>query len=136
MNSARSMPEPANNMDEALSETRQALAPFAVGETFQISDRGAVALAEVDPDPWWPAAIHRVRITPPQGEAFEAEAHVQGLRSREGGERMALLLVHVAQPSVPPGSVIVSQGHTPLPHALRAPEPFAQAPRRWWQFWK
>lgn len=119
-------------MDEPLHKPPPDLAPFDVGEVFQISDRGAVALAAVDPRPWWPVAAHRVRITPPGGEPFEAEAHVEALRSREGGERMALLLVHVPQPAVPPGSRIVSLGYTPRA-SLPAASPF---PKPWWQFWK
>lgn len=119
-------------MDEPLHKPPPNLGPFEVGEVFQISDRGAVALADVDPNPWWPVANHRVRITPPGGEAFEAEAHVEALRSRESGERMALLLVHVAQAAVPLGSRIESLGYA---SRITNPEvsPF---PKPWWQFWK
>ncbi len=113
------------------------LPEFVIGGTGRISGRGVAAMPEGDPRPWWPIAVHRVRVTPPVGEAFEDDASVEVALIRSGVEKMALLFRHAPQEALVQGSRVISLGFTPHPARPAAQTDKGAAPRRrWWQFWR
>ena len=75
-----------------------------VKDAFYITTRGTAVLFEVDPVPWWNCKPHRVLITKPNGDYFEALAHVEFARKVPPGEVMALLFKDHAALDIPIGS--------------------------------
>ena len=113
------------------------LPEFVIGDTARISGRGIAAMPEGDPTPWWPIAMHRVRVVPPDGDAFEDDASVEVALIRSGVEKMALLFRQASQEALVRGSRVVSLGFTPHPPRPDLHGDKSAAPhRRWWQFWK
>lgn len=116
------------------------LVEFVIADTCRISGRGTVALPEGDPRPWWPFGWHRVRVTPPGGHVFEADAGMQLIRRQGGAETMVLLFRDMAPQDLPLGCRVVSLATTPYEvKAIPAPQydvKAATVARRWWQFWK
>jgi hypothetical protein len=81
-----------------------------VNASFYITNRGTAVLFEVDPIPWWSWQPHQVRVTKPNGESFEATAHVEFARKVPPGEVMGLLFLEHETSEIPIGSRIRALG--------------------------
>lgn len=113
------------------------LPEFVIGDTARLSGRGIAAMPDGDPRPWWPIALHRVRVTPPAGEPFEDDASVELALIRSGVEKMALVFRAAQAEQLARGSRVVTLGFRPHPPRHDTGRERYIAPhRRWWQVWK
>lgn len=101
-----------------------------VEQTIAITGRGTAAILATDPKPWWPVCTHRVRVTKPDGVAFEADASVELARMPDHHENMVLVFPRTTIADLPIDSHIISLATVPRQKRPR------DTARKWWQFWR
>ena len=77
-----------------------------VTEVCEIRGRGTAVFFTHDPDPWWPLGSYAVEVVTPQGNYFNATAHLELARKVPQGEVMALIFSNHSPPQIPVGSKI------------------------------
>ena len=77
---------------------------LTVSESFSVADRGSAVFLRVDPAPMQLGSRHRVKVTKPDGESFEAIAVVEYARKVPPGEVMALRFPTVDLRDLIPGT--------------------------------